>query len=89
MRATELRRAALEIFGAAVQAVDPAAAIHRHMKREGARLTIGGEVLDLAAVRQIVVVGLGKAGASMAGAVEEILEERIQRGVVVTKYGHV
>ena len=89
MRATELRRAALEIFGAAVQAVDPAAAIHRHMKREGARLTIGGEVLDLAAVRQIVVIGLGKAGASMAVAVEEILGERIQRGVVVTKYGHV
>jgi hydroxypyruvate reductase len=89
MRATELRKAAIEIFGAAVQAVDPAAAIHRHMKREGARLTIGGEVLDLAAVRQIVVVGLGKAGASMAGAVEEILGERIQRGVVVTKYGHV
>jgi hydroxypyruvate reductase len=59
------------------------------MKREGTRLTIGGEVLDLAAVRQIVVVGLGKAGASMAGAVEEILGERIQRGVVVTKYGHV
>ena len=89
MRATELRKAAIEIFGAAVQAVDPAAAIHRHMKREGTRLTIGGEVLDLAAVRQIVVVGLGKAGASMAGAVEEILGERIQRGVVVTKYGHV
>jgi hydroxypyruvate reductase len=89
MRATELRKAALEIFGAAVQAVDPAAAIHRHMKREGARLTIGGEVLDLAAVRQIVVIGLGKAGASMAVAVEEILGERIQRGVVVTKYGHV
>jgi hydroxypyruvate reductase len=89
MRAIELRKAAIEIFGAAVQAVDPAAAIHRHMKREGTRLTIGGEVLDLAAVRQIVVVGLGKAGASMAGAVEEILGERIQRGVVVTKYGHV
>lgn len=89
MRATELRKAAIEIFGAAVQAVDPAAAIHRHMKREGTRLTIGSEALDLGAVRQIVVVGLGKAGASMAGAVEEILGGRIQRGVVVTKYGHV
>jgi hydroxypyruvate reductase len=36
-----------------------------------------------------VVVGLGKAGAPMAAAVEEILGERIARGVVVTKYGHV
>lgn len=89
MRVTELRKAARQIFEAAVQAVDPAAAIHRHMRREGARLTIGDEVLDLSAIRQIVVVGLGKAGASMAGAVEEILGERIHRGVVVTKYGHV
>jgi glycerate 2-kinase len=89
MRVTELRKAARQIFEAAVQAVDPAAAIHRHMRREGMRLTIGDEVLDLSAIRQIVVVGLGKAGASMAGAVEEILGERIHRGVVVTKYGHV
>jgi glycerate 2-kinase len=89
MRATELRKAARQIFDAAVHAVDPAAAIHRHVKREGARLTIGGELLDLTAIRRIVVVGLGKAGASMAGATEEILGERIQRGLVVTKYGHV
>ena len=89
MRATELRKAARQIFDAAVHAVDPAAAIHRHMKREGTRLTIGGELLDLTAIRRIVVVGMGKAGASMAGATEEILGERIQRGVVVTKYGHV
>jgi glycerate 2-kinase len=34
-------------------------------------------------------VGLGKAGAPMAAAVEEILGDRIERGVVVTKYGHV
>ena len=89
MRAIELRKAARQIFDAAVHAVDPAAAIHRHVKREGSRLTIGGELLDLTAIRRIVVVGMGKAGASMAGATEEILGERIQRGVVVTKYGHV
>jgi len=89
MGVMELRKAARQIFDAAVRAVDPAAAIHRHMKHEGPRLVIGREVLDLSGIRQIVVVGMGKAGASMAGAVEEILGARIQRGVVVTKYGHV
>jgi glycerate 2-kinase len=84
-----LRAAARQIFSASVEAVDPAAAIRRHVRRDGARLTIGEETLDLSAVGRVVVVGLGKAGASMAGAVEELLGDRILRGVVVTKYGHV
>jgi len=89
MRVTELRKSARGIFDAAVRAVDPAEAIRRHLVRDGDRLTIGDERVDLGGVRQIVVVGLGKAGAPMAAAVEEILGERIARGVVVTKYGHV
>ncbi len=89
MQAAALRKAAQSIFDAAVRAVDPAEAIHRHVRREGARLSIGAESVDLDKVRQVVVAGLGKAGASMAGAIEEILGERISRGLVVTKYGHV
>ncbi len=89
MRVTELRKSAREIFEAAVRAVDPAEAIRRHVVRDGTRLTIGRERVDLAGVRRIVVVGLGKAGAPMAAAVEEIVGDRITRGVVVTKYGHV
>lgn len=88
MRVTELRKSARGIFDAAVRDVDPAEAIRRHVGREGDRLTIGRERVDLAGVGQIVVVGLGKAGAPMAAAVEEILGERIARGLVVTKYGH-
>ncbi|HSB69974.1 MAG TPA: glycerate kinase [Candidatus Methylomirabilis sp.] len=89
MRAADLRKAALTIFDAAVRAVDPGAAIHRHAVRDGNRLRLGQETVDLGGVRQVVVVGLGKAGASMAAAVEEVLGDRIARGVVVTKYGHV
>jgi hydroxypyruvate reductase len=89
MRVAELRQSARAIFDAAVTAVDPAEAIRRHVVREGTRLTIGRDVVDLNGVGQIVVVGLGKAGAPMAAAVEEILGDRISRGVVVTKYGHV
>ena len=87
-RHAELREAARQIFAASVRAVDPGEAVRRHLVREGTRLRVGGEVLDLAAVRQIIVVGCGKAAAPMAAAVEGILGERIARGVVVTKYGH-
>ncbi len=85
----QLRQAARQIFAAAVRAVDPAEAIRRHLVREGHRLRAGTEEVDLTQVGRVVVVGLGKAGAPMAAAVEEILGERISRGVVVTKYGHV
>ncbi len=89
MHVTELRKSARGIFDAAVRAVDPAEAIRRHLVRDGEHLTIGNERVDLGAVREIVVVGLGKAGAPMAAAVEQILGPRIARGLVVTKYGHV
>jgi hydroxypyruvate reductase len=89
MHIYELRKSAREIFDAAVRAVDPAEAIRRHLVRDGERLEIGNERVDLGAVREIVVVGLGKAGAPMAAAVEGILGPRIVRGLVVTKYGHV
>ncbi|MFA5026315.1 MAG: glycerate kinase [Candidatus Methylomirabilota bacterium] len=84
-----LRSAARKIFDAAVDAVDPAAAVRRHLVRDGNLLRVGGQTFDLAAIRQVVVVGLGKAGASMTAAIEEIVGDRIARGVVVTKYGHV
>ncbi len=88
MRVPALRQSARQIFDAAVRAVDPVEAIRRHVARDGAGMTIGRERVDLAGVRQIVAVGLGKAAAPMAAAVEEILGDRIVRGVVVTKYGH-
>src|SRR5512147_654091 len=89
MHVSELRKAARGIFDAAVRAVDPAEAIRRHLVRDGERLTIGSGRVDLGAIHEIVVVGLGKAGAPMAVAVEDILGARIARGLVVTKYGHV
>jgi hydroxypyruvate reductase len=89
MQVTELRTSAREIFEAAVRAVDPAEAIRRHVALDGTRLAIGREHVELSAIRQIVVVGIGKAAAPMAAATEDILGDRITRGVVVTKYGHV
>lgn len=89
MRVQDLRKAALGILDSAIRAADPGEAVQRHVIRDGDRLRLDQETLDLGRLRQLVVVGLGKAGASMAAAVEQILGDRITRGVVVTKYGHV
>ena len=89
MRVEDLRKAALGIFDAAVRAVDPGEAIRRHLTRDGVHLRIGQEVVNLAGVGKVVVVGCGKAAAPMAAAVEEIVGDRISCGAAVTKYGHV
>jgi hydroxypyruvate reductase len=89
MRGEELRQAARRILDAAVKAVDPREAILRHLVRDGAQLRVGQGDLDLGEIGLVVVVGCGKAAAPMAQGVEEVLGDRISRGLVVTKYGHV
>lgn len=83
-----LREHAAEIFYAGLRAVDPGDAIHRHVRCEESVLYIGAQPYDLDAFRHIYVVGGGKAGASMAGAVENLLGERITQGWVNVKYEH-
>src|SRR3990172_1153755 len=70
--AGDLRKAAGEIFQAALDAANPRIAIHRHVRREGERLLANGAVYDLSRGR-VYVVGAGKACAAMAAAVEEDL----------------
>ncbi|MFQ5988432.1 MAG: glycerate kinase [Candidatus Methylomirabilales bacterium] len=83
----QLRKAAGEIFHAALEAANPRTAIHRHLRRDGERLQADGEVYELTG-RRIYVVGAGKASGLMAAAVEEMLGDRISAGVVVVKDGH-
>lgn len=83
----QLRKAAGEIFQAALDAVNPRTAVHRHLRRDGEKLLADGEVYDLRE-RRIYVVGAGKASGVMAAAVEEVLGDRISAGVVVVKDGH-
>ncbi|MGH7478823.1 MAG: glycerate kinase type-2 family protein, partial [Candidatus Methylomirabilales bacterium] len=82
----KLRKAAGEIFQAALDAANPRIAIHRYVRREGEKLLADGAVYDLDRGR-VVVVGAGKACAAMAAAVEEVLGDRIRDGVVVVKDG--
>ena len=84
----QLRENAAAIFLAAVQAVDPEACVRRTLRLSGADLLVGQEVYPLAAIGKIFLIGVGKASAAMAHAVEGLLGDRLSDGVVVTKYGH-
>ncbi len=83
----QLRRDALAIFNAAVNAVDAANAVKRHVCLDGSTLEVAGRSYALAGFNNIYLIGAGKAVVPMAQAMEELLGARLAGGIVVTKYG--
>jgi len=84
----ERRSKALAILAAALEAVDPEEAIQRQVFLADDVLRVGERTYDLSRYRRIIVVGGGKAGASMTKAIVQILGPRIAAGLVNVKYGY-
>ena len=84
----QMRQQALEIFQAGLKAVDPIEAINRHVRLSDDTLHIDDRRFELKNIERILIVGAGKAVAPMAKALEDLLGERITRGVIVVKEGH-
>jgi len=80
------------IFQAALRRVDPYQMLMDHVRLEGSLLTVDldGAITrcDLSAFRRILVIGAGKATAPMALAIEHILGDYIDDGIISVKYGH-
>lgn len=88
MNLNKLRNDAISIFYAGLKAVDPVNAVKAHLRHEDGTLILQGREYDLSAFGNVYVVGMGKAAASMAKAMEDILGDRLTAGVVNVKYGH-
>ena len=88
MNIAQSKKDALAIFNAGVEAVDPAQAINKHCRLVNNRLTVGNKETDLSDFDRISVVGTGKASAAMAQAMEALLGDRLDSGIVLTKYYH-
>jgi len=70
-------------------AVEPEAAVKKFLWLEGEDLVVADTLrIPLREVDRIFVVGAGKGTAPMVKAVEAILGNRIDRGVICVKYGH-
>lgn len=82
------REDASKIFQSGLQAVAPGGAIKRFCQLDDEILKVDGQSYDLNQFKQIFVLGAGKAGASMALAIEDILADRITKGIITVKYGH-
>lgn len=82
------------LFSKAVSAVDPSHRLKDMVRIEKGRLLIktvedSEKVFHLDAFKKIFLIGTGKASASMAQAIERIFGDRITKGIITTKYGHI
>jgi glycerate 2-kinase len=82
------RQDALQIFNAAVAAVQPAQLIPIHLSITNKEIIISNHTIPFHSLKNIYVIGAGKAAAAMAVATEKILGNYIADGLVITKYGH-
>ena len=82
----EVKELLLDLLLKSLEDVDPYKAIKKVISRGNKSIKVGGKTLHVHG--KIYVLGLGKASCSMAKAIEEILGDLIEDGVVVTKYGY-
>lgn len=73
----KLRRDALAIWQAGVDAVRSDVLVQRHVSVRDRRLRIAGQEIELAKIGRIAVVGAGKAGAGMAAGLEQALGDAV------------
>ncbi len=83
-----LRKDAVSIFAAGVDAVKGDKAVFRHCRMAGSVFHACDLSFDLNRFDRVFVAGAGKASAPMAHAVEKLLGERISEGVISVKHGH-
>ncbi len=81
------RKIALDVIEKVLEAVDPKRVIKSRVMLTGNILRVNEETFDLTTFRRIFVVGGGKASGLMAEALEEILRERIEDGLIVVPKG--
>jgi glycerate 2-kinase len=83
-----MRDHAVQIFSAAVRAVQPHYLLPKHMRWQQHNLLLGDQVFGQNEIDKLYIIGAGKASAAMAREAELILGNRINDGVIVTKYEH-
>lgn len=89
---TDHSDALMKIFYAGVGAVDPYQIIIKSLRLDHNKLQVDDHGIfyevDLENFKKIFVIGVGKAACKMCLGVEDVLKDKITRGIAVTKYGH-
>jgi hydroxypyruvate reductase len=89
----EMKTISKAIFSKAVSSANPCKRLKEMLRIDKDRLLIrmgenSEKIFDLNTFHRIFLIGAGKASASMAQAIERIFGDRITKGLITTKYGH-
>lgn len=74
-------------YASGIRAVEPRHAVRRHLDVDQDHLLAGSHSLRIPD-RGVIVVAIGKAAVAMALGAEDVLEDRIRDGIILTKDGH-
>lgn len=85
--AQELRSQVLDIVEYALSVADPYQAVKKLVRLDGQQLVVGNSVIDLSKAGNFYILGAGKATLRIAKAIEDILGNRIDDGLIVIKRG--
>ena len=80
------RRSIEAWYRAALEAVEPASAVRRHLVVDGCTLVVDGRRVPVPG--RLLVVGVGKAAVGMARGAETAVGDLISEGLLITKDGH-
>ncbi len=84
----DLRKQAEEIFKHVIRTLDPEQLVKNKVRIHNSTLLVEQKEYNLKDYEHIYVIGGGKACAPMAKAMEEILEDRLDNGIIIVKYNH-
>ncbi len=73
-------------YRAALDAVEPAAAVQRHLRRDGQALVVDDRRVSVAG--RLILLAVGKAAVAMARGAQSVAGDLIAGGLVITKDGH-
>jgi len=80
---TDQRRKALEIVEAGLGAIDTQKVVNDKVSLKGSKLCVGDSLCSLEDTGRIFLVGIGKCAYEAAAALEPILKERLDGGLVI------
>ena len=78
-KCVKAREVVVKLIETGIASANPYDAVVRHLKRHDNNIIINGRVYH---ARRVFVIGFGKAACNMAKAVEDVLSDRIDKGVI-------
>ncbi len=84
LRNFEQHNAVLRILQFALEAAEPAGLVQRCVHLEGSLLSVSGRAYDLAAFEHVYLLSIGKAGWTLAQALDDLIGGFLSRGLVIT-----